>query len=71
MTKVRNTPKSTNVCFKSDGDRGKRRSKEERGKVGTKKQPSGQRSVGTDSRRENSKVTVFRYKQQVKAKRVK
>lgn len=62
MTKVRTTPKSTNVCFKSDGGRGKRKSKEKRGKVGTKKQSSGQRPVGIDSRRENSKVTVFRYK---------
>ena len=37
MTKVRTTPKSTNVSFKSDGGRGERRSEGERGRVGTEK----------------------------------
>ncbi len=69
MTKVRTTPKSTNVSFKSDGGRGERRNEGERGRVGTVERPSGRRPVGTDSGGENPKVAVFRYKRRVKVKR--
>lgn len=62
ITKVNTIPKSTNVSFKSNRNRGERRKKKERSKVEIEERLSGQKSVEIDSREEKLKVAVFRFK---------
>ena len=55
--------------FRSNRDRSKGRSKREKSKVGTEKQPNRQRSTGINSGGEYPNVAVIIYKRQDKAER--